>query len=218
MRRDKIKTILVISWAVALGLVVVTFFVVFYPTVPPGPASSAPSTSSVETLSSAANATGTGNANAFASTTLPGNTTASAQNIPGQFASNYTPPYPVSWQEGGEAFSVTGASFQGDELSLTLAIQMGSVSECVPVNVRLVADEAGTLRAPDAPAGATFSFPDTQSCNGTPGETYSESLVFNTDSVPAPFLLTTGGTSNTYFFAATTTAGGVDITLPGTQG
>lgn len=225
-RHDRLKTALVVLWAAALALLVLTIIVVFYPPGAPGAVPSPIATSSVNIPSAASGTTsGATSTNGFASTTPPGIgaggagvTSTVVATAPGQFASEYSAPYPVNWQEGGAQFSLTGASLQGSELALTLAIQIGAAPTCVPADLRLVADEAGTLRAPDAPAGGAFTFPDTQSCNGTPGAVYSASVSFNVGGIAAPFLLTTGGSANQYFFAATTTAGGVDITLPGTQG
>lgn len=215
MTDHRIKTVLIILVAIALALGILTAFVVFYP-------AGTYQTVSLNNTSSSSLGTSYGSptgiattTNAFQSTTPA---TAATPSLAGQFSSEYSSPYPVSWNESSEKFSVTGAMFQGDKLTLTLAIQMGGTPECVPLNVRLVADEIGTLRAPDSPAGSSFAFPDTQSCNGTPGAIYSESLIFNVASVPSPFLFTTGGASNTFFTAATSTAGGVDIVLPSHSG
>jgi hypothetical protein len=114
---------------------------------------------------------------------------------------------------------VTGASWNNDQLTIELSIQMGASPACIPLNVRLVADESGDLAAPTSPAGSNFIFPDTQTCNGTPGETYSQSVTFAVNpSVVAPFLVTTGGTANMFFNVATSTDGGVDVALPGDNG
>ncbi len=206
---------LVVLSAAALAFAVLAGFIVFYPTgsYQPvvlqnrGATSSSTSSSTVLLPSSTTSST---------STTSP---TPVLTATAGGFSSEYSSPYPVQWSEGNESFSITGAALQNNQLTLSLAIKMGAVSECVPVNLRLVADEFGTLQPPSAPPASTFTFPDTQSCDGTPGATYSESVVFNIDpSIPAPFLLTTGGASNVFFNVATDTTGGVDVTLPSHSG
>lgn len=202
MKTDWIKTSLIVLSAAALALGILTAFVVFYPTgsYQPVVVQSTGTVSFSNLPSSTASSTS-------ASSTTP----MSTPTVPGGFASNYASPYPVTWIEGHETFSITGASSQGNQLTLSLTIQVGNVSECVPINLRLVADEFGTLKAPDSP--------DTQNCNGTPGATYSQSVVFAIDSsTTAPFLFTTGGTSNIFFNVATSTTGGVDIALPSHSG
>jgi hypothetical protein len=125
----------------------------------------------------------------------------------------------VNWQEGNESFSITGASFVEGELTLTLAVEVGSNPDCVADNMRFIIDETGDQEAASSPAGPNFSFPDTGTCQGTAGSIYSESLIFPVaDTIPSPFLLTTGGTSNIFFNVATDTSGGVDVTLPSTSG
>lgn len=221
MRRNRTRTILIILSFIAAALGVLAAIIVFYPVgsyqeITPQRGPSTSNTSSFNRTSS------TGNA--FASSTPgmttsgAGNPTSTQTNVAGRFASDYSPPYAINWMDGKEQFAVTGASLRDGELMISLAIQMGNVSECVPVNVRLVSDESGTLRAPDAPSGGTFAFPDTQTCNGSPGALYSESLVWKIGSVASPFLLTTGGASNIFFTVATSSSGGVDITLPSRSG
>jgi len=217
MRPDKLKTTLIILSSVAAGLLVITAVVVFYPA---GSYQPVVEQNNGTTFSNFPTSTATSTIGASTSTTSTTITaiTTITTNVPGVFAANYTAPYPVTWKEDNEQFSLLGASLQSDQLTLTLAIQMGSVVECVPVNVRLIADESGTQKTPDSPAGGSFTFPDTQSCTGTPGATYSEQLVFTVTGVPSPYLFTTGGASNTFFNVATDTAGNLDVTLPGTSG
>ena len=203
-------TFVVLS-AAALALVVLAAFIVFYPTGSYQPVvlqnHGTASSSAIFLSSSTASST-----NATSQVPLPPATS-------GGYSSEYSSPYPIQWSEGGESFSITGGAIQNNQLTLSLAIKMGAVSECVPVNVRLIADEFGTLRPPSAPPAGTFTFPDTQSCNGMPGATYSESVVFGLDPlIPAPFLFTTGGASNVFFNVATNTTGGVDVALPSHSG
>lgn len=213
-KTGRLKMALIVLSAVALALGILTAFVVFVPTgsyqpvIVQGPGTVSFSNFPSSTASSAAAAPSS-------SINVASTTPTSTIQIPGTFASEYSSPYPVTWTEGGESFSITGASFQGNQMTFSLAIVMGSVSECVPVNLRLVADESGTLEPPNSPAGGTFTFPDTQTCAGTPGATYSQSVTFPIGpSIATPFLVTTGGASNIFFNVATDTSGGVDTTLP----
>lgn len=199
---------LIILSATALALCILTIIIVFYPTgsyqpvIVQGPTTASFSNLPTSTASSTVNVSTT-------PTILP----------PGSFSSEYPAPYPVAWTEGHENFSVTGATLQGNQLTFSLAIKMSNVSECVPVNLRLVADESGTLMPPSSPTGGTFTFPDTQNCGGTPGATYSQSVTFTVaPSVVAPFLFTSGGASNVFFTVATNTANRLDIVLPGNAG
>ncbi len=220
MQSRRLKTILIISWAVAFALLVLTLLVVFYPngSYIPVTVQNGGATFSNLPTSTGASSSSFVLATSTASSTPTSTTGAPSPNSAAEFSSDYSVPYPVVWKEGNEQFSLIGASFTGDELTLTLAIQMGTTPDCVPVNVRMVANETGTLQAPNSPAGSTFIFPDTQTCNGTPGATYSEPLTFTTDNIPSPYLFTTGGASNIFFNVATNTMGGVDVALPGTSG
>lgn len=217
MHGNRLKTILIISWAVALALVVVTVLVVFYPNGGYMPVTVQNNGATFSNLPSS-----TASSFALASSTASSTPTSTAgtpsPNSAAEFASDYSAPYPVTWKEGNEQFSLIGASLTGNQLTLTLAIQMGMTPDCVPVNMRIIADESGTLMPPSSPAGTTFIFPDTQTCNGTPGATYSEPVTFTTDNIQAPYLMTTGGASNIFFNVATNTARGIDVALPGTSG
>ena len=211
MKTDRLKTILVISWSAALALGVLSLIVVFYPAGSYQPVVvQATSTMTFNGLSSSSTV--------LASTSL-GLPTTTTSLPPGDYATSYTAPYPVTWTQGDESFSVTGASLQANALTVALSVQVGTTADCVPLNLNLVADESGTMQAPSSPAGPDFIFPDTGTCEGTPGATYSESVSFTLGTaIPSPFLLTTGGTANVFFEAATTTAGGVTITLPSDSG
>jgi hypothetical protein len=119
----------------------------------------------------------------------------------------------ITWQERNETMSITGATVAGIQLTLNVQVAMGSASECVPLNLRLVADENGNL---SPPITGQYTFPDTGTCNGTPGETYSgQQVVFTlTEPIAYPFILTTGGASNILFEIETTPAGGLVVQLP----
>ena len=83
----------------------------------------------------------------------------------------------------------------------------------MPLNVRLIADEQGDLSPPITPQ---FTFPDTGTCNGTPGETYSAQPVVFTLSDPDafPIVLTTGGTANVLFEVVQNPDGSLSVELP----
>jgi len=92
---------------------------------------------------------------------------------------------------------------------------MGSITECAPLNLRLVADDSGSFTPPDN----NFAFPESGSCKGAPGATYgAQPIIFTVDSATFPLLFTTGGGSNTFFQVSTTTFGGVNIMIPGNAG
>jgi hypothetical protein len=225
---EGLKKTLIILCSAALALGILTYLVVFYPAGNYEPANitndngttfgSIPTSTPLAASSSFITLpTSTTGASPGASSTSTSTVTATA---PGTYATSYTAPYPINWTESGTTFAVTGATYSDSELTINISIVIGNAStNCVSDDMRLITDEMGTQEAPSSPAGAQFSFPDTGTCVGIPGATYSESLVFPVSpSVPAPYLLTTGGSSNTYFTAATSTSGGVDIALPGTSG
>jgi len=123
----------------------------------------------------------------------------------------------MSWNEGQNDFSITGASMQNGTLSLALKIQVGNLGGCMPIDLRLVTDESGDVTPP---AQSAFSFPDTNSCNATPNAMYQNQIITFSlpPAAPSPYLFTTGGTSNQFFQVSTTTDGGVQISLPATSG
>jgi hypothetical protein len=79
--------------------------------------------------------------------------------------------------------------------------------------MRLVADEQGNL---SPPITSQLTFPDTGTCTGTAGETYSaQPIVFDLASPDAfPIVLTTGGTANTLFEVAQNSDGSLSVQLP----
>jgi hypothetical protein len=212
-----LKNALIVLVTIAVLLGIAAVFVVFYnpaiSTIPGTPVSSASLFSFMRNSTSTTASGSIPGINAFI-----GNASSSANNNQSsgpQFASSYSSPYPLQWTEGQSTLAITGAAIQGSQLMLIVTVQMGNDPECIPMNMRLVTDESGDL---EAPTPQQFSFPDTNSCNGTPN------MVYNTQAVSfalgqnlnAPFLLTTGGASNIFFEVATTTDGGVSLTLPAT--
>jgi hypothetical protein len=79
--------------------------------------------------------------------------------------------------------------------------------------MRLIADEQGDL---SPPITSQFTFPDTGTCTGTPGEIYSAQPIVFTLNDPAtlPIILTTGGTANTLFEVTQNSDGNLSVQLP----
>lgn len=215
-----LKKILLIIAVVDLVLATIAYFVVFYNT--PGtytvansplPATTLP-TSTLGFGSSTPSSTiptSTASVNSpTASSTPTGNP---SQSI---YGSDFTPPYPLSWTEGNASLSIMGAELQGNQLIFKLAVAMGNAMACVPLNVRMLIDEEGHLAAPIT---QQFTFPESDSCNGAPGATYTDQqVVFNVDPTTMPIFFTTGGASNIFFSVATSTDGGLSITRPSASG
>jgi hypothetical protein len=199
------KTTLIFLWTLAGALGLFVYFAIFGGSsgtygINPLPSSTHLSTSTVFTLPSST-----------ASSSFGGSTSTNTSFYGTQFG---TPP--ATWHDGDSDFSITAASFQNNQVALTLTIQMGGAPACVPLNIRFVADESGHLQEPDA---NTFLLPDSGNCNGAANATYRNQVVtFNIDATRFPLLFTTGGSSNLFFELATTTNNGLQITLPGTSG
>ena len=206
--------VILISIAIILGII--AFVIVFSPGTYNLVSSSQSGGTSSGTLSF------NGLANETGANTNVSNTSAFVNNAPGlnasgTFATTYSYPYVMSWNEGQNDFSITAATLQNNILSLALKIQVGNLGGCMPIDLRLVTDESGDVTPPTQ---AEFSFPDTQSCNATPNATYQNQIVtFSMPmGAPSPYLFTTGGTSNQFFQISTTTDNGVQISLPATSG
>ena len=135
------------------------------------------------------------------------------------FQTLFSAPYPATWTEGQPQFAITGATLQGNQLTLILNIQTGSSTECVPVNMRLITDEQGDMAAPSVPGSPNFLLGSDGTCAGSPGTVYpNEPVTFEVDPTQMPFLFTTGGVSNMYFEVATTSDNGLQITVPQNTG
>ncbi len=222
-----LKKILLIIAVVDLVLATIAYFVVFYNT--PGTydvaTSPLPTTSTVLPSSTLGLAPGVGSSTASSTTssTIPTSTvgaypTSTPTGNPSQsiYASDYAPPYPVNWIESNASMSIMGASLQGNQLTFELAIAVGDTTQCIPMNMRMLVDEQGDLATPETPQ---FTFPETNSCEGAPGATYTDQqVVFNVDPTMLPLFFTTGGASNIFFEVATTTGGGLDVSVPSASG
>ncbi len=101
-------------------------------------------------------------------------------------------------------------------MTFTLTVQTGQSPECVPLNLRLVADEQGDLEPPNP---ASFAFPDSGNCNGAPNQTFAnQTTTFTVDPTAIPLLFTTGGSSNIFFEIATSSDNGLNVLFPGPNG
>jgi hypothetical protein len=109
--------------------------------------------------------------------------------------------------------AVSDAAISGSQLTLGVQVEMGSASECVPLTMRLIADEQGDL---SPPITSQFTFPDTGTCTGTAGETYSaQPIVFTlADPTAFPIVLTTGGAANLLFEVVQNPDGSLSAQLP----
>jgi len=208
------KTTLIFFGSLAVVLGIFAYFAVFgaptgsYAVSPIDNASGTDITSSSFTFaSSTSSSTALGDAGAASSSTSGGAT--------GTFGTSFGTPA-LSWPEGQSKISITALSLEGGQMTFTLSVQTGAAPECVPLNLRLVADEQGDL---DPPNPASFSFPDSGNCNGAPGQTYTnQTTTFAVDPTALPLLFTTGGTSNIFFEIATSSGNGLSVDFPGTSG
>jgi hypothetical protein len=208
-----LKNVLITLASVAVVLGLISFYVVFYGNngtyVINSTFGASGTFSSSTDLDASSTASSTlGLASSSASSTTSGGGTGSPQT----FSTTSISP-PIAWGEGNEKMSITGATLSGSQLTLDLQILMGQVAECVPLNMRIITDEEGDLAPPITPE---FSFPDSGSCEGTPGETYSaQQVTFALPSpVVLPLILTTGGTSNILFEVNTDQSGDLIVALP----
>jgi hypothetical protein len=221
-----LKKILLIIVVADLVLATIAYFVVFYNT--PGTyevaTSPIPTTSTILSSSSIALASGTASSSIPTSTATIGSASSStgatgtSSGNPSQsvYATAYAFPYPLNWSEGDASISIMGAALQGNQLTLELAVAIGNSMQCVPLNVKMLIDEQGDLASPITPQ---FTFPETNSCEGAPGATYTDQqAIFNVDLTAFPLFFTTGGASNIFFQVATTTDGGVSVTTQNTSG
>ncbi len=212
-----LKKILIVFASIAAILGVAAIFVVFYnPNISVIPGNTT-SSSLFSVMKNNVSSTIKGIGNAFSgnqsSTTATENQSTTAAIT--QFSNTYAWPYPLQWTEGESTLVITSAAIQENKLTLGVVVHIGNTSECVPANIGLVIDESGNL---GTPTPSQFSFPDTNSCNGTANMTYDPQIISFTldNTITPPLLLTTGGASNIFFEIATTTSGGINISLPAT--
>ncbi|HUC31607.1 MAG TPA: hypothetical protein VMR99_02895 [Candidatus Paceibacterota bacterium] len=206
-----LKTILITLTCVAVVLGLITFYIVFYGGGGTYVVSSALGPDADIFATSTAGASPT--ASSTASSTLADASSSASSTISSSSTSATIGTAPVTWTQGNETLSITGASIAGTQLTLDVQVVMGSVGECVPLNLRLIADEEGDLSPPITPQ---FTFPDTGTCNGTPGETYSAQPIVFTLADPGafPIVLTTGGVANILFEVTQNPDGSLSVQLP----
>jgi len=216
------KTTLIFLASLAVVLGIFAYFAVFGP--PTGSYSVSPNSTSTDTSSpfvfassTASSTAGTVSGGTASSTGGAGGTGAggSGASTPTAFGTSFATP-PLSWPQGQSKISIKAVTIEGDAMTFTLTVQTGGAPECVPLNLRLVADEQGDLAPPNP---VSFSFPDSGNCNGAPNQTYTnQTTTFAIDPTALPLLFTTGGSSNIFFEVATTTGNGLSIDFPGTSG
>jgi hypothetical protein len=207
-----LKTTLITLSCIAGLLIIITFYVVFYSgggtyVVSSNLGSDAGIFSASTTTPAGGAASSTPSSTfALASSSDDSNTSSSLATTPPGAAT-------ITWTQGNETLSVANASISGSQLTLGVQVTMDSVSECVPLTLRLIADEQGDL---SPPITSQFTFPDTGTCNGTPGETYSAQPIVFTLPNPGtfPIVLTTGGTANVLFEVVQNADGGLSVQLP----
>jgi hypothetical protein len=208
-----LKTTLITLSCIAGLLIVITFYVVFYGSggtyvVSSNLGSDAGifATSTGAQAGEAASST-TSSTLAFASSSASSTASSSLSSDAASGAS------PVTWTQEHETLSVINASVSGSQLTLGVQVTMDSVAECVPLTLRMIADEQGDLSPPITPQ---FTFPDTGTCTGTPGETYSAQPIVFTLNDPStfPIILTTGGTANVLFEIMQNPDGSLSVELP----
>ena len=123
---------------------------------------------------------------------------------------------PMSWSDGGAVFSINRVMLRENQLSFTLTVQIGDSPTCVPLNLRLIADESGNLQKPDT---RDFALPKSGDCNGAPDAIYPNQIVtFTITPVNFPLLFTTNSDSDKFFEIVNTANGELRIELPGTSG
>jgi hypothetical protein len=210
-----LKTTLITLSCIAGLLIIITFYVVFYSgggtyVVSSNLGSDAGifATSTIGTAVPAGGAASstTSSTLALASSSGDSDTSSSLSSAPSGVSS-------VTWTQEHETLSVINASVSGSQLTLGVQVTMDSVAECVPLTLRMIADEQGDL---SPPITSQFTFPDTGTCNGTPGETYSaQPIVFTlNDPTTFPILLTTGGTANVLFEITQNSDDSLSVQLP----
>jgi hypothetical protein len=207
---------------VVLDLVLATFayFVVFYNT--PGTYEIAnsplPSTSTFPASSTIALASTTASSSIpTSSSTITSSPSVSSGNpAASSYSTSFGIPYPLTWSEGNTSISIMGTSLQGTQLTFQLAVAIGNTMQCVPLNIRILTDEQGDLAAPITPQ---FAFPETGNCQGAPGATYTDQqVIFNVNPASGPFFFTTGGASNIFFEVSPKSDGGLNVSIPSTNG
>jgi hypothetical protein len=206
-----LKTTLITLSCIAGLLIVITFYVVFYGAGGTYVVSSFGSDAGIFATSTGVQAGGA--ASSTTSSTLALASSSGDSDTSSSLSSASLDAAPVTWTQGNETLSVINAAVSGSQLTLGVQVTMDSVAECVPLTLRMIADEQGDL---SPPITQQFTFPDTGTCNGTPGETYSAQPVVFALSDPAtfPILLTTGGTANILFEVAQNPDGSLNVQLP----
>jgi len=135
------------------------------------------------------------------------------------FQESFSYLYPLSWQENGINFDLTGVSLgqtpaplrlknssggyykEGEKVyALTLILKIKSPKtsiSCVSMNLRREINELGDMASPN---NEQFYFPDTSGCMPKKDVTYfDQGVIFVVSETEKAFTLTTGGNSNIFF-------------------
>jgi len=139
--------------------------------------------------------------------------------VPQLIEKSFSYPYPISWQEEGINFSLTGISFgripapdnllkssgdhynKGEEINaLTLILKIKNPKDnpqCVNLNIRRELNEEGDMTAPNTDQ---FRFPSSGGCILSGTISYAEQkVIFVVPESRKSFNITTGGKSNIFF-------------------
>lgn len=207
-----LKSTLIVSASTALVLGVITYFVVFG-----GP-------QDIQPAKNASSSTGTP-AFTFPSSTTPGTIAGTDETTSGTVASNMPTSFQstfastsVAWNEGQPTFAIKGGTLQNNQLALAVTVQTGNIPQCVPINLRIVSDEQGDMQAPVSPSSQNFPLGQNGDCEGTANTSYDQSLIFNIGGLNAPYIFTTGGTSNIYFEIIPMSDGSLELSIPQQSG
>ena len=214
----KITLIVLACLAVVLG--VIAYFAVFSGTqvIEPVATSTTNQQSSTPTmvLTAPSSSASTSATIALSSSTATATSPTSQDTAP--YATAYAAPYPVTWTEGETKLAITSANLIGNQLTFSIAIQLGADVQCVPINLRMVTDEAGDMAAPTSPMNANFPLAPDGGCNVPANSQYASNVSFTVDPTALPILITVGPPSNTFFEVSTTTGNGLQVAIPQQSG
>jgi len=163
------------------------------------------------------------------------------ERIAPKLSESFSYPYPLSWEEDGISFSLTGISLGeisapgnltktlgnyyqvGEKIyALVLGLKIKALESynytCVSLNFRRALNEEGDTAIPN---NDQFRFPGTGGCQATRGVTFNDQkVIFVVPETEKVFTLTTGGKSNIFFTVTVLDDGHLKLekTYTGNQG